>query len=140
MLHKLVIFFHLQSIMFNRKNNLLLPPKTCIGKRFWVFFMIKYFQIKQANYFQLEVHESRACNAKLIPLLVSSFLCSASSCLLPSFEGREAGDGKDLRSSKAGRDIERQRRREGKKSGRKKEKKKMRREEEKERKRGVKRK
>lgn len=88
------------------------PKKMCTGKScFGLFCFVGSFawennsQRKQANYFQLEVHVSRACNAKLTPLLVSSFPYSASSCLLPSFEGREAGDEKDLRSLKAGRDL-----------------------------------
>lgn len=49
--------------------------------------------------------------------------CSASRCLLPTFEGREAGDGKDFKISKAERHMERWRGREGKKNGRKKNKK-----------------
>lgn len=82
--------------------------------------MRKYFQRKQVNYFKLELHESTDCDAKLTLLLISSFPCSASSCLLPTFEGREAGDGKDFRISKTRRDIERQRGIEGKKTRRKK--------------------
>lgn len=64
--------------MFDRNNNLLRKKKKKKRKKVYrkgsFFLTRKYFQRKQANHFQLEVPESKACIAELTPLLISKQL------------------------------------------------------------------